>query len=103
MLVRLRVGVDADDLGGPGARQHVGAVALAARHVDDAQPAHLCGDPLVDDEVAGEPVVLLGHVGQRALAGQRQRRDAGRLVALQVRLVLLLRRVVGEVGHGAAG
>jgi hypothetical protein len=55
--------------------------------------------------VAREPVVLLGHVGQRALAGQRQRRDAGRLVALQVeRFAGRGRRVVvGKVGHGAAG
>ena len=41
-------------------------------------------DPLVDDEVALVPVVLLRHVGQRALAGERQRRDARRLVALEV-------------------
>ena len=43
---------------------------------------HARGDPFVDDEVAAEPVVLLGHVGQRALAGQRQRRHARRLIAL---------------------
>ena len=48
------------------------------------RPATCARDPLVDDEVALEPVVLLGHVGQRALAVERERRDAGRLVALDV-------------------
>ena len=56
------------------AGQHVGAVALAAGHVDHAQAADPRRDPLVDDEVAPVPVVLLGNVGQRPLAGQRQRR-----------------------------
>ncbi len=42
------------------------------------RPATRAGDPLVDDQVAPVPVVLLGHVGQRALAGQRQRRHARR-------------------------
>ena len=78
MLVGLGVGVDADDRRRALAREHVGAVALAAGHVDDAQAADARGDPLVDDEVAAEPVVLLGHVGQRALAGQLERRDARR-------------------------
>ncbi len=49
-----------------------------------SSPAHLLGDPLVDRQVAPEPVVLLGHVGQRALAGQRQRGHAVGLVALHV-------------------
>ena len=62
------------------------AVALAAREVDDLAAVHALRDPLVDHEVALVPVVLLGHVGQRALAGQVQRRDAGRLVALDVEL-----------------
>ena len=77
VLVRLGVGVDADDLGG-GPREHVGAVALAAGEVGDPQPADPRGDPLVDGEVAPKPVVLLGDVGQRALAGQRERRHARR-------------------------
>ena len=47
-------------------------------------PAHPRGDPLVDGEVAPVPVVLLGHVGQRPLAGQRQRRHPVGLVALDV-------------------
>src|SRR5919199_470515 len=42
------------------------------------------GDPLVDRQVAAEPVVLLGDVGQRPLARQVQGRDAGGLVALDV-------------------
>ena len=47
------------------------------------RPADARGDPLVDDEVAAEPVVLLRHVGQRALAGQLERRHARGLVALE--------------------
>ena len=87
VLERLGVGVDADDRRRR-ARQHGRAVALAAREVDDAAAVRRASrDPLVDDEVAAEPVVLLRHVGQRALAGQVQRRDAGRLVALDVELV----------------
>ena len=79
MLVRLRVRVDADDVvGGPG--EHRRAVALAAREVDDALAGDPLGDPLVDDEVAAIPVVLLGDVGKRPLAGQLQRRDAVGLV-----------------------
>ena len=72
-------------------RQHGRAVALAGREVDDAAAVDAVRDPLVDDEVALEPVVLLRHVGQRALAGQVQRRDAGRLVALDVELRHALR------------
>ena len=41
------------------------------------------GDPLVDDQMAAIPVVLLRHVGQRALAGQRQRGHPVRLIALE--------------------
>ena len=83
VLVRLGVGVDADDAR-RGAGEHVRAVALAAGHVDHAQTADARGDPLVDDQVAAKPVVLLGHVRERALPGQRQRRHAGRLVVLLV-------------------
>jgi hypothetical protein len=86
--VGLRVGVDAHDR--PRRRgQHVGPVALAAGQVDDVEPRDAPCDPLVDDQVAPEPVVLLGHVGERALAGQLERRHAGRLVALHI-----------GVGHG---
>ena len=81
VLVRLGVGVDADDFRRPRARHHVGAVALAAGHVDDAQPADLRGDPLVHDEMASEPVVLLR--ARRAACARRSapaaaRRAAGR-------------------------
>ncbi len=72
VLVRLGVGVDADDAR-RAPREHVGAVALAAGHVDHVQAADARGDPLVDDEMAAEPVVLLRHVRERALARQRQR------------------------------
>jgi hypothetical protein len=83
VLVRLGVGVDADDRR-CAVGQQVRAIALATGHVDDAQAAHLAADPLVHDEVPLEPVVLLGNVGQRALAGELQRRHAGRLIALDV-------------------
>src|SRR5205823_5483417 len=66
--------------------QHVGAVALTGGDVDDPQARDALGDPLVDHEMAPVPVVLLGDVGQRALAGQVQRRHAGRLIALDVQL-----------------
>ena len=83
VLVGLRVGIDPDDLGGaPG--EHVGAVALATGEVGDRGSANALRDPLVDDQVAAIPVVLLGDVGQGALARERQRRDAGGLVSLQV-------------------
>ena len=72
--------------------EHGRAVALAAGEVDDPPAADPRGDPAVDDQVALEPVVLLRHVGERALAGQLQGRDAGRLVALEV-----------ELGHGGRG
>ena len=94
VLERLGVGVDPHDAArGPG--EDLGAVALAASQVDDVEPPAALGDPLVDDEVAPEPIVLLGHVGQGALPGQRQRRDTGRLVALEVELRFVV------AGHGA--
>ena len=83
VLVRLRVGVHPDDARGRRGEQ-VGAVALAAGHVDDPLAGGSRRDPLVDSQVAPEPVVLLGHVGQRPLAGQRQRRHPGGLVELDV-------------------
>ena len=83
VLVGLGVGVDPDHARGRG-RQDVGAVALAAGHVDHPLAADPLRDPLVDDQVAPVPVVLLRHVGQRPLARQRQRRHAGRLVPLDV-------------------
>ena len=79
----LGVGVDPDDAGG-GASEDVRPVALAAGHVDRAAAAYARGDPLVHDDVSAKPVVLLGNVRKRALTGQRQRRDAVRLVALTV-------------------
>ena len=91
MLVGLGVGIDANDL----CRltcQHAAAIALAAGHVDDLQPRDPVANPLVDDQVALVPVVLLWHVGQRALAGEGQRRDAVGLVALEVELGLGLVR-----------
>ncbi len=90
VLVSLGVGVHADDLCG-GVSEHVRAIALAAGHVDHAQSLHARGDPLIHREVAAKPVVLGGHVGERALAGELQRRDAVRLIALGV----------ARHGHGA--
>ena len=55
--------------------------------IGDPQARHPLGDPAIDDEMALKPVVLLGHVGERALARQRQRRNARGLVLLQVGLV----------------
>ena len=77
VLEGLRVGVHADH-GRRRARQHRAAVALAAGEVDDAAAVRARRDPLVDDEVAAVPVVLLRHVGQRALAREVERRDARR-------------------------
>ena len=85
VLERLRVGVDAHDRGGR-AGERRGSVALAAGEIDDPPPVRAGGDPLVDRQMAPEPVVLLRHVRQRALAGERQRRHALRLVALDVEL-----------------
>src|SRR6185437_2114735 len=83
VLERLRIGLDTDDRCG-GAREHARAVALAAGHVDHPLAPDTLRDPLVDDQVAPVPVVLLRHVGERPLAGQRERRNALRLVALYV-------------------
>ncbi len=84
VLVGLGVGVDADHSRRSALRHQVRPVPLAAGHVDDPPAGHLPGDPLVDDQMAPVPVVLLRHVGQRPLAGQRQRRHAIGLVFLQV-------------------
>ncbi len=94
VLVRLGVGVHAHDRRGA-TGEHIRAVALAAGHVDRAQPGHSRGDPLVHGQVAAEPVVLLGHVRQRALASERERRHALGLVALQEEW-----RRAGAEGHG---
>ncbi len=83
VLVRLGIGVDADHA--RGARgEHVRAVALAAGHVDHALPGDARGDPFIDRLMAAEPVVLLRHVGQRALPRQRQWGNALRLIELLV-------------------
>ena len=105
VLEGLGVGLDADHARG-GAREDVRAVALAARHVDHALAPHALGDPLVDDEMAPVPVVLLGDVGERPLAGQGERRHALGLVALHVgaRRWLLRRRMrLRSRGRLAAG
>ena len=83
VLVRIRVGVDADHLA-CACGEDVGAVTLAAGEVGDAEAADALGDPLVDGQVTAVPVVLVGHVGQRSLARQLEGRDAGRLVLLDV-------------------
>ena len=83
MLVRLGIGVHADDAGG-GPREHLGAISLAAGHVEHVQAGDLPRDPLVDDEMPAEPVVLLGHVRERALPREGERRDALGLITLQV-------------------
>ena len=69
VLVGLGVGVDADHVG-RGARQNLGAVALPAGHIEDPAPENPRADPLINGEMAAIPIVLLRHVGQRALAGQ---------------------------------
>jgi hypothetical protein len=89
VLERLGVRVDADDRR-RGPAEHRAAVPLSAREVDDPPAVHTLRDPLVHGEVAPVPVVLLRHVRERALAGEVERRDARRLVALHV-----------ELGHGA--
>ena len=83
VLVGIGVGVDADHRR-RAACEHRGAVALAARHVDDTQPLDALGDPLVHDQVAAVPVVLGGHVGERPLSSQRKRGHSVGLVSLQV-------------------
>ena len=83
VLEGLGVRVDADHLGGALGEQ-IRAVTLAAGEVDHAQPRAALGDPLVDGDVAPVPVVLLGDVGEGALAGQLERRDTLGLVLLEV-------------------
>ncbi len=83
VLERLGVGLDANHLRG-GIGEHRGAITLAARHVEHAHSAAALGDPAIDGEVAPVPVVLLRDVGQRALAGQLERRHSRGLVTLQV-------------------
>jgi hypothetical protein len=83
VLVGVRIGVHSRHARGA-PRQHVGAVALAARHVHDLEAAAAVGDPLVNRQVAAEPVVLLRHVRQRALAREGKRGHALGLVALEV-------------------
>ena len=101
VLERVRVGVDADHARRR-APEHGGAVALATREVDHAAAVHALRDPLVDDEVAPEPVVLLRHVGQRALAREMEGRDARRLVALHVE-VGQAEHVTGDGGGESRG
>ncbi len=83
VFVGLGIRIDPDNAR-RSASEDVSAVALAAGHVDRAAAAYLLGDPLVHDEVAAIPVVLLGDVREGALARQRQWRDAVGLVALTV-------------------
>jgi ubiquinone/menaquinone biosynthesis C-methylase UbiE len=65
------------------AREHVRAIPLPAGHVDHALSPHPRRDPLVHRQMAAKPIVLLGHIRQRALTGERERRHALGLVALQ--------------------
>jgi hypothetical protein len=83
MLVCLGVRLDADHARGR-ASEHVRAIALAAGHVDDAQPPHTRGDPFVYDQMAAKPVVLGRDVGERSLSRQRQRWNALGLITLPV-------------------
>jgi hypothetical protein len=87
-----------------GAPQHGRPVALAARQVDHPPAVRARRDPLVDDEVPLVPVVLLGDVGQRPLAGERERRHAVGLVALEVEAGLLhgAAHLIGAPGSAAA-
>ena len=83
VLERLGVGVDTDHLGGA-LGQQVRPVSLTAGEVRDAQPGAARGDPLVHGDVTPVPIVLLGNVRERALAGELERRYAVGLVHLQV-------------------
>ena len=75
VLVGLGVGLHPGHVArAPG--QHLDAVPLTAGHVDHVEPGAAPRHPLVDREVAAKPVVLSGHVGQRALPGQLERRYA---------------------------
>ena len=86
VLVGLGIRVDPDDVGGARG-EDVGAVPLPAREVDDALALDLGRDPLVDRQMTAEPVVLLGHVGQRPLARELERRHALGLFCLHVSLI----------------
>src|SRR5665809_148513 len=83
MFVGLGVGVDPDYLGRR-AGEHVRAVPLSACEVRHPKTAAALCDPLVDREVAAEPVVLGWEVGERSLPGQLERGHAGGLVVLHV-------------------
>jgi hypothetical protein len=83
MLVRLGVGIDADDFR-RGASEGGGSVALPAREVGQAESACALGDPLINGQVPAVPIVLLGDVGKRSLAGERERRHPFGLVFLDV-------------------
>ena len=85
VVVGLGVGIHADHLRRP-AGQYGRPVSLPAGHVDHPHPGDPVGDPFVDGEMAPVPVVLGRDVGQGALSGEGQRRDARRLVALEVGL-----------------
>ena len=66
VLVGLTIRVDADHgCGRP--REHVRSVSLATGEVHDSETLGALRDPLVDDEVAPEPVVLGGDVRECAL------------------------------------
>ena len=68
VLVGLGIRIDTEDAQSR-AREQVGAVALAARHVDHTLAGDPRADPLIDRLMAAKPIVLLRHVRQRAFAG----------------------------------
>ncbi len=68
------------DFGDIGQKQVGGKIRKALGEL----PADPRRDPLVDDEMAAVPVVLLGDVGEGPLAGQLQRRHALGLFLLHV-------------------
>src|SRR5262249_23835294 len=91
VLVRLGVGVDADDARRrPG--QDLRAVALAAGHVDYASADDARADPLISGKMASKPVILGRHVRKSALPCQLQRGHAGGLVPLNKRVQLHRRK-----------
>ena len=83
MLVRLGIAVDPYHAGGV-TGQHIGPVALAARHVEHDRTGNPRGDPFVHRQMPAIPVVLGGDVGERALTVQLERRDSRGLVLLYV-------------------
>ncbi|SHW34897.1 Uncharacterised protein [Mycobacteroides abscessus subsp. abscessus] len=87
MCDRRLVVVQSDDVLGH-LRQHVGAVALTAARLQHATSRAQAAEPLVDDLMAAEPVVLLGDAGHGPLSGQRQRgvRIFGRWAACAERI-----------------